>query len=110
MRRGMHLSEAVKICLGKTEDEQLILFARPVSWQGTGTAIDLGMKLSPEKMRKICILSSFALTGAIWEVAPKDLLERWQIVTQEELCREVKDESGSEKQAGPEERPAASSD
>jgi hypothetical protein len=92
----MNLQEAVKICRRKTKPGGSQLFARPVTWEGTANAVDLGRKLSPDKTRKVCILNSRALTGVSWEVDPNDLLERWQIVTQEQLNREVNNEPGTE--------------
>jgi hypothetical protein len=88
----MNLQEAVKICRGHTKPGGSHLFARPVSWNGTANAIDLGRKLSPDKTLKVCILNSQALTGVSWEVDPEELLGRWQIVTQEQLKREVNHE------------------
>lgn len=85
----MNLQEAVKICRRKTKEGKSHLFARPVTWKGTGSAIDLGRKLSASRTRKVWVLSSHALTGISWEVDPEDLLERWQVVTQEQLNREV---------------------
>ena len=93
---GMNLQEAVKICRRKTEEGESHLFARPITWQETGSAIDLGRKLSPDRTMKVCIFSSHALTGVRWEVDPEDLLERWQIVTQEQLNREVNHGPGTE--------------
>lgn len=92
----MNLQEAVKICRRKTKPGKPHLFARPVTWKGTGCAVDLGRKLSEDKTRKICIFSSHALTGVTWEVEPEDLLERWQVVTQRTLEREVRNEPGTE--------------
>jgi hypothetical protein len=92
----MNLQEAVKICRRHTKSEKSHLFARPISWSGTATAVDLGRKLSPDKTHKVCILNSRALTGISWEVDPIDLLDRWQIVTQEQLNREVNNEPGTE--------------
>ena len=85
----MNLQEAVKVCRRKTEAGKPDPFARPVTWKGTGSAVDLGRKLSPDKTRKICIFSSHALTGVIWDVDPEDLLERWEIVSQDQLKGEV---------------------
>ena len=92
----MNLQGAVKICRRNTKPGGRHLFARPVSWGGTASAVDLGRKLSPDKTLKVCILNSQALTGVPWEVDPEELLERWQIVTQDQLNREVKHESGTE--------------
>ena len=85
----MNLQEAVKVCRRKTEPGQPEPFARPVTWKGTGSAVDLGRRLSPDKTRRISIFSSHALTGVIWDVEPEDLLERWEIVSQDQLKDEV---------------------
>ncbi len=89
----MNLQEAVKICRRNTKPGGTHLFARPVSWEGTANAVDLGRKLSSGKTLKVCILNSRALTGVSWEVDPEELLERWRIVTREQLNREVNHES-----------------
>ncbi len=92
----MNLQEAVKICRRNTKPDGPHLFARPVSWGGTADAVDLGRKLSPDRTLKVCILNSRALIGTSWEVDPKELLEKWQIITQEQLNQEVNHESGTE--------------
>lgn len=81
----MTIQEATKACL--TEKN---LFGRPISWKGTGSAIDLACRLDKSKPRKVMSLQSpNRLLGSEWSVSPQDLLNDWEVVTTKELALEV---------------------
>ncbi len=82
----MKIQAAVQICLHEKTD----LFARPLSWRGSGYAIDLGRKKDSSKVRKLRPLGTVgACLGAPWDIDPYELLGVWEIVTLEELRLEV---------------------
>lgn len=79
----MRIQEAVRACQGKEG-----LFARPRSWSGTGTAVDLGRHLSKERCLKIVAISASAATGKEWDMDPEDLLLGWELVELSRLAEE----------------------
>lgn len=79
----MRIQDAVKICQGKEG-----LFARPRSWSGTGTAVDLGRNFSKERVLKISAISATAASGTDWAIDPEDLLTGWEIVQLPLLAQE----------------------
>lgn len=81
----MTIQAAIKACMTKRN-----LFGRPLSWQGTGSAIDLARRLDPQRARRIISFQSpNNLQGIDWNVDPQDLLGDWETITAEELAVEV---------------------
>lgn len=81
----MTIQATIKACLTKRN-----LFGRPISWKGTGTAIDLARRLDSKRARKIVSFSSpNNVQGTDWNVDPQDFLDDWETVTAEDLAAEV---------------------
>ncbi len=81
----MTIQATIKACLAKKGR-----YGRPVSWKGSGNAVDLGRRLDPCKARQITPLGSAgALRGESWDVNPEDFLADWEIVTVEDLVCET---------------------
>lgn len=85
----MRVQEAVVRCQIRED-----LFARPVSWAGTGTAVDLGRHFSQERVLKISAISPTAATGGDWAVDPEDLLLAWETVELAHLAQETSSNLG----------------
>ncbi len=82
----MTLRAVTKACLAKPGR-----FGRPISWQGSGQAVDLARRLDPSQVRKITTLRSPEnLLGEEWKIDPQDLLGRWEVVTGKDLAEEFR--------------------
>jgi hypothetical protein len=80
------LQAAIKACMSPSRE----IFARPKDWKGDGCALDLGRKKDTTKVRKICALQApGSALGENWDVAPEDLLGDWELVTLEDLRKEI---------------------
>ena len=81
----MTIQATTKACLAKEGR-----YGRPVSWKGSGAAIDLSRRLDSCKARRVTPLgSNGALRGEDWDVNPEDFLTDWEIVTVEDLVCET---------------------
>ena len=81
----MTIQDAIKACLSKKD-----CFARPVSWKGTGEAIDLARRLDKSRARRIQSMQSpNNLIGCEWNVDPKDFLDDWEVLGADDLAQEV---------------------
>ena len=85
----MTIQEATELCLAEES-----LFARPISWRGSGQAIDLGCKLDGSIARVVTVLGTTAtnLIGSIWSVEAQDILAEWEVVSTQIML----DEKGAE--------------
>jgi hypothetical protein len=81
----MTIQAVIKACMTKRN-----LFGRPVSWRGSGSAIDLACRLDSTRARRI--ISFHApnnFQGSDWQVDPQEFLDDWETITAEELAAEV---------------------
>jgi len=65
-------------------------FARPVSWRGTGTAVDLFKRLRNDRVSKIAAIHESAANASEWNITPEDLLDSWELVSIKVLAKESK--------------------
>ena len=71
------------ICIDNSE-----CFARPLSWEGSGDAIDLGNNLT-DVINLISPIGTSAFTYKDWHPRVSEILEEWQIVKREQLQQEL---------------------
>lgn len=80
----MTIQAVTKICLVKKS-----YFGRPISWRGSGEALDLGRRLDSTQVRKVITLRSpDHLLGEEWKINPQDFLGKWEAVTAQKLAQE----------------------
>ena len=88
----MTIQDAIKACFTRGDK-----FGRPVSWRGTGAAIDLARRMyKADKVRRFTILREDILLGSDWDVDPAEFLMDWETVTREDLANEVCQKSESD--------------
>jgi len=80
----VQIQKAVKAC------QQSRYFARPLAWRGSGLAVDLARRLSPEKVLQVAAFNETAAHGMEWAPTPEDLLDDWEMVDLATLAREGK--------------------
>ncbi len=80
----MNIQAAVIAC---KRNKQLL--ARPSKWEGSGTALDLGRIMYPDRVRKIAVLTTGNAFSESWMCDPEDLLGEWKVVSLNKLVEEV---------------------
>lgn len=83
----MRIQEAIKACQ-KTPD----VFGRPISWKGTGAAVDLAKRMQKDRIMKVTAVHHKAAWGSEWAITPEDLLDIWEIVSVNTLANELEND------------------
>mgnify|MGYP005850628399 CR=1 FL=1 len=81
----MKIQEAIKACQ-KTPDS----FGRPVSWKGSGKAIDLARRMKKDHISEVTVIHKGAAWGSDWKILPEELLDVWEVVDINFLAGELK--------------------